>query len=66
MLHSYYRRNLAAFERFEQGIGFSYWLLFDMEASAPERYSVAREHPRRSWTSCWTEARRRPQAIRPG
>ncbi|MGI9342458.1 MAG: sulfatase family protein, partial [Gammaproteobacteria bacterium] len=45
MLHSYYRKNLAAFERFEQGIGFDYWLLFDMQAAAPERYSVARENP---------------------
>ena len=46
MLHSYYRKNLAAFERFEQGIGFDYWLLFDMQSNAPERYSVARENPK--------------------
>jgi uncharacterized sulfatase len=45
MVHSYYRRNLAAFDQFEQGIGFSYWLLFDMQAKPPERFSVARENP---------------------
>jgi uncharacterized sulfatase len=45
MVHSYYRRNLAAFDQFEQGIGFSYWLLFDMQAELPERFSVARENP---------------------
>ena len=45
IVHSYYRRNLAAFERLEEGMGFSYWLLFDMEIPNPERYSVARENP---------------------
>ncbi len=45
MVQSYYRTSLAAFDQFERGIGFSYWLLFDMQAERPERFSVARENP---------------------
>ncbi|MDX1405875.1 MAG: sulfatase [Woeseiaceae bacterium] len=45
MVLSYYRRNIAAFERFEPGLGFNNWLLFDMHDPRPGRYSLARENP---------------------
>jgi uncharacterized sulfatase len=45
MVLSYYRRNIAAYERFQAGLGFDNWLLFDMTDSRPGRYSLARENP---------------------
>ena len=45
MVLSYYRRNIAAYERFQEGVGFSNWLLFDMTEARPGRYSLARDKP---------------------
>jgi uncharacterized sulfatase len=45
MVLSYYRRNIAAYERFQAGMGFDNWLLFDMTDPRPGRYSLARDNP---------------------
>ena len=45
VVRAYYRRNLVAFDRIEEMLGFSNPLLFDMTAPHPERYSQARDNP---------------------
>jgi len=45
VVRAYYRRNLAAFDTFQDALGFSYPLLFNMTAPHPERYSQARDNP---------------------
>jgi uncharacterized sulfatase len=45
LVRGYYRRNYVAFDRFEEGLGFAYPLLFDMQAPAPERYSLGLNEP---------------------
>jgi uncharacterized sulfatase len=45
VVRAYYRTNLAAFDTFEEVLGFSNPLLFDMTAPHPERYSQARDNP---------------------
>lgn len=45
LLRAWYRNNYVAFDRFREGLGFAYPLLFDMQAEHPERYSQASRHP---------------------
>lgn len=42
LTRTYYRRDYAALDKFD---GDGYWLLWDLQASHPERYSMARDHP---------------------
>ncbi len=45
LVRGYYRDNYAAFDRFGEGFGFEYPLLYDMTDPRAERYSVANLHP---------------------
>ncbi len=45
VVRAYYRTGLAAFDTFQEVLGFSNTLLFDMTAPHPERYSQARDNP---------------------
>ena len=47
LTRAYYRRHLGAMDLFQQLPEFTepYWLLFDMQDSDPERYSLARDNP---------------------
>ena len=68
LTHVYYRRSLGALDRFSRLDGFEqdYPLLFDMNVERPERYSVAREHPRiaKRLYDQLTEARESFDALR--
>jgi len=66
LMRTYYRTNLAAFERFKPGVGFDYWLLFDMRDPEPERYSRAREYPEilENMLAAWQRGREEFESLR--